>query len=102
LLKRNHHKVRYSDALNLDRINADFDGMQEGITVQFAADHIPLTDVTWARVGDLRYVGQGYELKVPMPMGRMDGAAWRRFAAAGLAILSARIRGRGIRADRRR
>ena len=36
---------------------------------QFAADHVPTSDVSFQRVGDLRYVGQGYELKIPFPAG---------------------------------
>jgi len=28
--------------------------------------------VTFARAGDLRYVGQGYELRVPFPSGSLD------------------------------
>ncbi len=60
-----------SDALNLTRINQDFIDLQAGLAAQFTADHIPTSDVTWARVGDLRYVGQGYELKVPMPLGQI-------------------------------
>jgi N-methylhydantoinase A/oxoprolinase/acetone carboxylase beta subunit len=31
--------------------------------------------VTFTRAGDLRYVGQGYELHVPFPSGTLDGTA---------------------------
>ena len=31
--------------------------------------------MTFARAGDLRYVGQGYELRVPFPSGTLDSTA---------------------------
>jgi N-methylhydantoinase A len=60
-------QFQVSTAVDLDRINADFDSMTNGLAALFAADHIPPADVGYTRVGDLRYVGQGYELKVAFP-----------------------------------
>ncbi len=64
-----------SGQFNLTRINADLDGMQADLAGRFASDKIAPGDVTYARIGDLRYVGQGYELKVPIPDGPVDAAA---------------------------
>lgn len=65
-------QFQVSTALDLDRINADFDSMTKGLAGLFEADHIPAADVRFARVGDLRYVGQGYELKVSVPVGKVS------------------------------
>src|SRR5262245_59589151 len=54
------------------RINADFAAMAKELSDRFTADGIELGRVTFERRGDLRYVGQGYELKVPIPEGRID------------------------------
>lgn len=58
-----------SDAIDLDRLTADFEGLQLQLAEQFAADGIQADDVSFARAGDLRYVGQGYELRVAFPPG---------------------------------
>jgi N-methylhydantoinase A len=64
-----------SGQLNLARINADLAAMQDDLAGRFAADRITPDAVSYARIGDLRYVGQGYELKVPIPDGPVDDAA---------------------------
>jgi len=60
--------------------------MQAGLAAQFDADHIPLAEVTFSRAGDFRYVGQGYELRVPLPDGEITQEtlpqAWKAFHAA--------------------
>jgi N-methylhydantoinase A len=53
-----------SGALDLARIAADFADMEAEIAAQFAADGVAPEDMGFARAGDLRYVGQGYELRV--------------------------------------
>ena len=64
-----------SGRFDLVRINADLATMQADLAARFAADSIPTADVSYERVGDLRYVGQGYELKVPIQPGPLDAAA---------------------------
>ena len=64
-----------SGRFDLGRITADLALMQAELAARFAVDHIPRADVTYARIGDLRYVGQGYELKVPLPDGPLDAGA---------------------------
>jgi N-methylhydantoinase A len=49
--------------------------MAKELAERFAADGIDLSRVSFERRGDLRYVGQGYELKVPFPAGTIDEAA---------------------------
>lgn len=64
-----------SGQFNLPRINADLAAMQADLAGRFAADKIAPVDVSYARIGDLRYVGQGYELRVPIPDGSLGDAA---------------------------
>src|SRR5207253_44370 len=54
-------------AVDLARLNADLADMERQLTAQFAADHLDAAKVTFQRDGDLRYVGQGYELKIRLP-----------------------------------
>src|SRR5262245_30205501 len=64
-----------SGAADLLRINADFAAMEKELAERFTADGIELKRVAFERRGDLRYVGQGYELKVPIPDGTIDTSA---------------------------
>jgi len=72
-----------STACDLDRVNSDFADMEAQLTARLADDGISADAVTFARSSDLRYVGQGYELKVPFPDGTVDdaglSAVWAEF-----------------------
>ena len=57
--------------LDLDRLNGDLATVEAGITDQFRADGLERAEVAFERSGDLRYVGQGYELRVPFPAGEI-------------------------------
>lgn len=63
------------DTVDLDRLQTDLAAMQGDLTRQLAADGIASGDVVFERSGDLRYVGQGYELRVPFPDRELDKAA---------------------------
>jgi len=67
-------EFQVSDRADLDRLNADFAAMQEELARQLAADRVQPGDAAFHRAGDLRYVGQGYELRVPFPDGPLDAA----------------------------
>lgn len=71
-----------SGQFNLTRINADLAAMQDDLAGRFAADRIVPDGVSYARIGDLRYVGQGYELKVPIPDGPVNDATMDTVLAA--------------------
>jgi N-methylhydantoinase A len=71
-----------SSGPDMARINADLDAMRADLAGRFAADRIAPSAVTYARQGDLRYVGQGYELKVDLPPGPLDDAAMAGVFAA--------------------
>jgi N-methylhydantoinase A len=58
-----------STAVDCDRLNADFAAMEKALVAEFKRSGIEPGQVRFARFGDLRYVGQGYELRVPMADG---------------------------------
>ena len=60
-----------SGELDLERLNGDLATVETGIASQFQADGVKQSDVAFERSGDLRYVGQGYELRVPFPAGEI-------------------------------
>ncbi|MSO73910.1 MAG: hydantoinase/oxoprolinase family protein [Alphaproteobacteria bacterium] len=70
-------------SVDLDKLSIDFARLEALLTKQFAADGIARGEVTLQRFGDLRYVGQGYELRVPFPAHKLDAAAleqaWNAF-----------------------
>jgi len=104
-------QFQHSGAVDLARLNADLDAMEAGLAAQFEADRIPAEEVSFARVGDLRYVGQGYELKVPLPPGEISESdleeVWASFHRAhkaeyghafeksGIEIVNVRVSGIG-------
>jgi N-methylhydantoinase A len=76
-------QFQVSGHVDLDRLNSDLAAMERQLTGQFMADHLEHASISFARVGDLRYVGQGYELKIPFAAGTLDQAQlddiWSRF-----------------------
>ncbi len=98
-------------AVDLAKLSEDFAGMEKAMRAQFAADGISGGAVTFERAGDLRYAGQGYELRVRFPAGALDdealAGAWEafhrqheteyghRFAASKIEIVNIRVTGIG-------
>ena len=64
-----------SDKLDPAEVADDFSGMQTDLEAQVLADGIALEDATFSRAADVRYFGQGYELRVAVPDGRLNDAA---------------------------
>ncbi|WP_328765831.1 hydantoinase/oxoprolinase family protein [Devosia aurantiaca] len=60
--------------MDLGRLNSDIAAMETELSAQFAADKIADEDVSFQRIGDLRYVGQGYELNIVFPEGEVTEA----------------------------
>jgi N-methylhydantoinase A len=61
---------------DLRRLNTDFADLDAEAREQLRRDGIEDADVTITHWADCRYVGQGYELRVPMPEGRLTPASW--------------------------
>ncbi len=79
-------QFQVSGNVDLDRLNADIAAMEDQLRQQFVADHLEAASMSFVRDGDLRYVGQGYELKIPFPVGvigkRELEEIWKRFHEA--------------------
>jgi len=79
-------QFQVSGNVDLARLNADIAAMEEELRRQFAADHLVSSNMTFVRDGDLRYVGQGYELKIQFPAGSVGKPQleeiWNRFHEA--------------------
>src|ERR1700730_4338443 len=50
-------QFQMSTAIDLPRLNADFDAMETALRARFSADHIDDERIAFVRRGDLRYVG---------------------------------------------
>ena len=79
-------QFQVSGRVDLDRLNADIAAMEAHLRKQFAADHLEADSMSFVRDGDLRYVGQGYELKIHIPAGTLGQKqlddVWSRFHEA--------------------
>ncbi|MFR9727995.1 hydantoinase/oxoprolinase family protein [Saccharopolyspora sp. MS10] len=69
-----------SDDPDLERISAEFDRLGAQAVEQLAGDGLDPEEIVLERSLDCRYLGQGYELRVPAPPGRID-EAWMAAAA---------------------
>ena len=55
--------------VDLGRLNGDLAALEATLLQQFARDGLAAGEVAVQRAGDLRYVGQGYELRIDFPAG---------------------------------
>lgn len=60
--------------LDVPRLDRDFRELEDGLARRFGEDGLAADQVAYARSADLRYVGQGYELRVAVPAGPLDEA----------------------------
>jgi len=67
-------EFQISEAVDAARLTDDFGSMQHALAQQFERDGLAGGDVAYTRYGDLRYVGQGYELRVPVADGPLGDA----------------------------
>ena len=63
-----------SSALDLGRLNSELEDMQRSLADQLRADEVDLAETTFERSADARYVGQGYELRLPLAAGELTAA----------------------------
>ena len=54
---------------DLARLTSGFEEMEAALVARFKADRVPDEAASFIRTGDLRYVGQGYELQIDFPLG---------------------------------
>ncbi|HEY4041064.1 MAG TPA: hydantoinase/oxoprolinase family protein [Rhodopila sp.] len=67
-----------SNTLDVQRLADDFAVMRQEIAARFAGDKITPDRIRFERAGDLRYAGQGYELRVAFGDGPIDADEVRR------------------------
>jgi N-methylhydantoinase A len=63
-----------STQVDLARMNADLEAMEASLREQLAADDLDAACATFQRAADARYVGQGYELRLELPAGKIGQA----------------------------
>lgn len=94
------------------RLNADFSALQAKARDQLVRDNIVPTEMRFEYALDLRYAGQGYELRVAVPESVLGQADWSEiwhtyhhqhkaeyghsFPDAPIQIVTARVTGRGL------
>ena len=64
---------------DLARLNADVSRLDAEALAQLGRDRVPPDSVSLEHAADCRYVGQGYELRVPLPAGALTKESLRRF-----------------------
>jgi N-methylhydantoinase A len=68
---------------DLSRLTSGFEDMEVALAARFKADRVPDEAASFIRTGDLRYVGQGYELKIDFPSGPLTpeslAEVWQEF-----------------------
>ncbi|MEM6663323.1 MAG: hydantoinase/oxoprolinase family protein [Pseudomonadota bacterium] len=62
----------FSTAMDHPRIEERFTDMEAALLDQYAADGVGAGRVSFRRTADIRYVGQGYELRIGVPDGAFD------------------------------
>jgi N-methylhydantoinase A/oxoprolinase/acetone carboxylase beta subunit len=63
-----------SSDIDLERMNADLAQMEATLQAQLQADDVDPAAATFERAADARYVGQGYELRLPLSRGTLGAA----------------------------
>ena len=68
-------EFQVSDEVDLQRLNSDLEEMERELTDQFLNDGLAESAISFQRSGDLRYVGQGYELRITFSDVSLDDAS---------------------------
>jgi N-methylhydantoinase A len=55
--------------INIDHLNTIFEGMEREGTELLTSAGVPEDEIRFVRTCDMRYVGQGHEISVPLPSG---------------------------------
>ena len=73
-LKRDYSTTRIerADRLDLDAVEAVYAGLEAQGREALEGEGIPAGDSGYLRQADIRYVGQSYELTLPLPAGKLD------------------------------
>jgi N-methylhydantoinase A len=66
-------------SVDVERLNRELDEIESRLRAWLESDGVPAADVEVTRALDCRYVGQGYELRVPLADGRFTDDALEEF-----------------------
>ena len=66
--------MRRFDELNAPEIEESFRALEEAGAAELASEGMPREQIAFIRQIDMRYVGQSYELTIPLPQGAFDGS----------------------------
>ncbi|MFV8828473.1 hydantoinase/oxoprolinase family protein [Alkalihalobacterium sp. APHAB7] len=73
----------FSHEIDFKKLNADLEQLEQQIASQLNEDGIDTSNIEFKRTADCRYVGQGYELRVQLPDGKItEGSivnSWKEF-----------------------
>jgi N-methylhydantoinase A len=61
-----------SASIDLQRLNSQLADMEQALRTQLEADGVELANTVFEKSADARYVGQGYELRLPLPAGTIN------------------------------
>ena len=64
-----------STAMDFEVLNKDLVEMEAELLAQFEADDVNEQNRQYLRYADVRYAGQGYELRIELPQGKLDEAS---------------------------
>jgi N-methylhydantoinase A len=78
------------DPARLDAIYGEMAAQATAVVRDSVVSSVRAGEIALVRTADARYVGQGYELNVPVPAGRLDAAALARVRASFDEIYAAR------------
>ena len=59
------------DSIDWDHVNSVYEGMESRARALLSAAGVALEDISMERSADMRYVGQGFEIVVPVPGGKL-------------------------------
>jgi 5-oxoprolinase (ATP-hydrolysing) len=108
-------KMELLDEVDRAQLAADFAGLEQQSAEQLARDGLSGDEALFERAAECRYVGQGYELRIPLPGGPIDEGwidrlrqtfhehherrYYRRYDDAPIQIVNIRVVGVGLRPE---
>lgn len=83
-LQQNDDKTFYTpvEAVDPEILETEFNELEQGIRATFDDEGIDPSAVTIDRIAEMRYVGQTYEVDVPVPDGSLDSATIEQLTEA--------------------
>jgi 5-oxoprolinase (ATP-hydrolysing) len=105
-------RMELLDAVETTQLQADFETLEREAVAQLERDGFTGEAALLERSADCRYVGQGYELRVPLPSGPIDGSwldrvrrtfhehherrYYRRYEEAPIQLVNIHVVGAGV------